>query len=230
MRSELQPSGVPAGFPLPPKLPIYSFPWACASLFSEPHSVIYLFLMFKWSPVWPVAAHQSQSISLLRDTKCSGLTLYSPQVTLTSAFMGFRSPSMCWACSGLLGCRCLQAQWGPREQTKVHTPTHNIHPHRHCCARPPTTREQHLSKTMSSYLCAQFHTTGFMLIFSFCLDNPILTARILASNIFDMFVYWLSPHSSQTFLHTGALLPAPCWLPLCGETLLLSFCKCIVLK
>jgi len=108
-------------------------------------------------------------------------------------------------------------------RAKVHTPTHNIHPLSHCYAHPPTAREQHLSKTMSSYLCAQFHTTGFMLIFSFCLDNPILTARILASNIFNMFVYWLSPHSSQTFLHTGALLPLPCWLPLRGETLLLSF-------
>jgi len=74
-------SPFPLSFPF-----IHSHGLMVLTLFSEPHSIIYLFLMFKWSPVWPMAAHQCQSISLLRDTKCSGLTLYSPQVTLRSAF------------------------------------------------------------------------------------------------------------------------------------------------
>lgn len=183
--------------------------------------------MFKWSPVWPEAAHQSQSTSLLCGKMFQAhfvlspgdpeISLYSKSPSCSGWRMGFRSPSARWARSGLRGCRRLQAQWGPREQTKVPTPTHNVHPRSHCYACPPTAREQHLWKTMSSHLCAQFHTTGFMLIFSFCRDNPILTARALASTIFDVFVYWLSPHSSQTLLHTGALSPPPCQVaPLWG--------------
>ena len=150
--------------------------------------------MFKRSPIWPVAAHPSLRPSLLPGTKRSGLTSYSPQTTLRSAFtqeapvaVSGEWDSEAPVPAGQAGVSQLAgSQGGPGGQTKVRTPTH-----------PPVITATPVHPQLASSVCPNpgIHTyvpnctpqdaRSFPLSVS---TTPFSDRQVPASSVLDMFV------------------------------------------